>query len=161
MTKPSREEKTNAQGREDRRKARQRQKQIRSIIFALLVVGVLGLAGYLLKEAFFKPAPPAMAGNVIDVKADMSGFDKKEIRVKVGEPVTLRLTSLDNSHHTDGGGKHQWAVDELAVDIVAQPESSNYATFTPDKPGEYTFYCDIYCGGRANPTMNGKLIVEA
>lgn len=102
-----------------------------------------------------------MAGNVIDVAADMAGFDQKEIRVKVGEPVTVRLTSLDNSHHTDGGGKHQWAVDELGVDIVAQPESSNYTTFTPDKPGEYTFYCDICCGGRANPTMNGTLIVEA
>jgi heme/copper-type cytochrome/quinol oxidase subunit 2 len=161
MTKPSRDEKTNAQRREERRKGRQRQKQIRSVIFAVLVVGVLSLAGFFLKEAFFKPAPPPMAGNVIDVQADMSGFDKKEIRVKVGEPVTLRLVSLDNQHHTDGGGKHQWAVDELAVDIVAQPESSNYATFTPDAPGEYTFYCDICCGGRANPTMNGKLIVEA
>lgn len=161
MTKTTREEKTGAQRKEARRRTRQRQKQTRALIFAGLAVGVLGLAGYLLKEAFFKPAPPAMAGNVIDVKADMAGFDMKEIRVKVGEPVTVRLTSLDNQHHTDGGGKHQLAVDELAIDIVAQPESSNYATFTPDKPGEYTYYCDICCGGRANPTMNGKLIVEA
>lgn len=161
MTKPIREEKTSAQRKEARRKAHQRQKQVRSLIFAVLVVGVLGLAGYLLKEAFFKPAPPPMAGNVIDVKADMAGFDMKEIHVKVGQPVTFRLTSLDNQHHTDGGGKHQLAVDELDVDIISQPESSNYATFTPDKPGEYTFYCDICCGGRANPTMNGKLIVEA
>lgn len=161
MGKHSSEEHTNSYRKEARRKARQRQKQVRSIIFSVLVVGVLGLAGYLLKEAFFKPAPPPMAGNVIDVKADMAGFDMKEIRVKTGQPVTVRLTSLDNSHHTDGGGKHQWAVEELGVDIVAQPESSNYATFTPDRPGEYTFYCDICCGGRANPTMNGKLIVES
>lgn len=154
-------ESTHAQRKEARRKARRRQKQVRSIIFTVLVVGVLGLASYLLKEAFFKPAPPPMAGNVIDVAADMAGFDQKEIRVKAGEPVTVRLTSLDNSHHTDGGGKHQWAVDKLGVDIVAQPLSSSYATFTPDKPGEYTFYCDICCGGRANPTMNGKLIVES
>jgi len=160
MMKPFREERTSAQRKEARRKAHQRQKQIRSLIFAVLVVGVLGFAGYLLKEAFFKPATPPMAGNVIDVKADMAGFDRKEIRVKAGESVTVRLTSLDNSHHTDGGGKHQLAVDELGVDIVAQPESSNYATFIPDKPGEYTFYCDICCGGKANPTMNGKLIVE-
>jgi heme/copper-type cytochrome/quinol oxidase subunit 2 len=89
-----------------------------------------------------------------------SYVNKKEIRVKVGEPVTLRLTSLDSSHHTDGGGKHQWAVDELSVSIVAEPESSNYQTFTPDKPGTYTYYCDICCGGRANPTMQGRLIVE-
>lgn len=161
MSKSNREGYSNAERREARRKAHRRQKQVRGILFAALVVAVLGLAAYLLKEAFFKPAPPPMAGDVIDVKADMAGFDKKEIRIKVGQPVTIRLTSLDNSHHTDGGGKHQWAVDELGVDIVAQPESSNYATFTPDKPGEYTFYCDICCGGRANPTMNGTLVVES
>jgi heme/copper-type cytochrome/quinol oxidase subunit 2 len=161
MSKSSREEKNSAQRKEARRKARQRQKKIRMVIFGVLVVGVLGLAGNFLKQAFFRPPPPPMAGNVIDLTADMAGFSQKEIRVKAGQAVTVRLESLDNSHHTDGGGKHQWAVDELGVDIIAQPLSTNYATFTPDKPGEYTFYCDICCGGRANPTMNGKLIVEA
>jgi heme/copper-type cytochrome/quinol oxidase subunit 2 len=126
----------------------------------VFVIAVLGLAGYYLKNAFFRPPPPAMAGNVIDVKADMSGFDKKEIQVKVGEPVTIRLTSMDNSGHTDGGGKHQLAVDELNLNIIAQPLKSNYVTFTPEKPGEYTFYCDICCGGKANPTMSGTLIVN-
>ena len=144
-----------------RRLSRQRQQRIRSVTFAVIVVGVLALAGYYLFSAFFRSAPPPMAGNVIDVAADMSGFDKPEIKVKTSEPGTIPLTSLDNSHHTDGGGKHQWAVDELAVNIVAQPESSNYATFTPEKPGTYTFYCDICCGGRANPSMSGTLIVES
>lgn len=142
------------------KQARIRQQRIRRALFALIVVGVLGFAGYLLKPAFFRPALPAMTGNVIEVAADMAGFDKKEIRLKVGEPVSIRLTSLDNSHHTDGGGKHQFAVDELELDIIAQPLSSAYVTFTPQKPGRYDFYCDICCGGRANPAMNGSLIVE-
>ncbi len=141
--------------------ARQRrQKRIRSAVFAVIVIGVLGLTASLLKQAFFRPVPPPLSGNVIDVEASMSGFDQKEIHVKVGEPVTIRLTSLDNEHHTDGGGKHQWAVDELGVDIVAQPESSNTMTFTPTKSGTYTYYCDICCGGKANPTMSGQLVVE-
>jgi cytochrome c oxidase subunit 2 len=143
-----------------RKDARVRQKYLRSAIFAVVVIAVLGLAGYYLKQAFFRPPPVPMAGNVIDLEASMSGFDKKEIRIKVGQPVTIRLTSLDNSHHTDGGGKHQWAVDELEVNVIAQPESSNYVTFTPSKAGDYTFYCDICCGGKANPTMNGQIIVE-
>ena len=146
--------------RQIRKEVHLRQQRIRSGVFAVIVVGVLGLAGFYLVKAFSRPAAEPMAGNVIDVEASMSGFDQKEIRVKAGQPVTLRLTSLDNSHHTDGGGKHQWAVDELGVDVIAQPESSNYVTFTPDKAGTYTFYCDICCGGKANPTMNGQLIVE-
>ena len=146
--------------RTTRKQARQQRRRIRKAIFAALIVGVLGLAGYFLVSAFFRPPPPAMAGNVIDIAAGMDGFDKTEIHVKVGESVTIRLTSLDNSHHTDGGGKHQLAVDELGLNVIVQPESSDYVTFTPDKPGEYTFYCDICCGGRANPTMTGTLIVE-
>ena len=146
--------------RQIRKETQMRQQRIRSGIFAVIVVGVLGLAGFYLVKAFSRPAPEPMAGNVIDVEASMSGFDMKEIRVQRGQPVTIRLTSLDNSHHTDGGGKHQWAIEELGVDVIAQPESSNYVTFTPDKAGTYTFYCDICCGGKANPTMNGQLIVE-
>ncbi|HKZ82182.1 MAG TPA: cupredoxin domain-containing protein [Anaerolineae bacterium] len=146
--------------RELRKQMRQRQRRRRTLTFAVIAVLVLGLTGYLLVSAFSAPELPKIAGNVIDVAADMGGFSMSEIRVKAGEPVTVRLTSLDNSHHTDGGGQHQWAVDELGVSIVAPPEGSNFATFTPDTPGKYTFYCDICCGGRANPTMNGTLIVE-
>ena len=147
--------------RAERNLARQQQQRTRAVVFSVIVIGVLGLAGYLLVGALFPPGPPPMAGNVIDVQAAMNGFDKYEIRVKAGEAVTIRLTSLDNTHHTDGGGKHQWAVDELDIDIIAPAMGSNYATFTPQEAGTYTFYCDICCGGRANPSMNGTLIVEA
>lgn len=147
--------------RQTRRLRRRRQQRIRAIIFSVIVLVVLGFAGYLLKPVIFRTPPPPMAGNVIDVVADMAGFNMKEIRLKAGEPVTIRLESLDNSHHTDGGGKHQFAVDELGLNIIAQPLSTNYATFVPQEPGTYTFYCDICCGGRANPTMNGTLIVES
>lgn len=145
--------------REELQRVRRRQRRIRAATFVVVGTLVLGAAGYLLFEAFAGPKLPPMAGNVIDITADMGGFSRKEVRVKAGEPVTVRLTSLDNPMHTDGGGKHQWAVDELGVSIIAPPEGSSYKTFTPDKPGTYTFYCDICCGGRANPTMTGRLVV--
>jgi len=144
---------------QQRKNAQPRRRRMRAAAFAVIGVFVLGTAGYLLFEAFTGPRLPPMAGNVIDIAADMGGFSRKEVRVKAGEPVTVRLTSLDNSHHTDGGGKHQWAVDELGVNIIAPPLGSSYRTFTPGKPGTYTFYCDICCGGRANPTMSGRLVV--
>src|SRR5690606_9810849 len=131
------------------------------VAYTVVMVVVLGVAGLLLIRALRPPELAQLDGEVIEVAANMSGFDKPEIRVKVGEPVTLRLTSLDNQHHTDGGGQHQWAIDELGISLIAQPLSSTTGTFTAEKAGEYTFYCDICCGGRANPTMNGKLIVEA
>src|SRR3990172_2091333 len=147
--------------RKDQKLARLRRQRARMILFSGVVIIVLGAAGYLLLSAFARPALQPMAGNVIDIAADMAGFDKPEVHVPVGIPVTIRLTSLDNSHHTDGGGKHQWAVDELGVSIIAPPEGVSYATFTPTEPGEFVFYCDVCCGGRANPTMQGKLVVEA
>ncbi len=146
--------------RKERAARRAQEKRVRAVAFVVITLFVLGAAGYLLASAFSPKTPPPDA-RIIDVSADMSGFSMKEIRVKAGQPATVRLTSLDNSHHTDGGGQHQWAVDDLKVNIVAPPEGSNWATFTPDKPGTYTFYCDICCGGRANPTMQGTLVVEA
>ena len=134
-------------------------KRNRAVTFGIIVTLVLGAAGYLLTSAL-SPRTPVAAANTIDVSADMSGFNMKEIRVKADKPITVRLTSMDSPYHTDGGGKHQWAVDELNVSIIAPPQGSSAATFTPDKPGTYTYYCDICCGGRANPTMQGKLIVE-
>ncbi len=149
-----------SKARQQQRLARERRKRsYRSLAFILIVVVVLGSSGFLLVNAFYKlPLPEAK--NTIDISADMSGFDKKEIRVKAGEPVTIRLRSLDNAHHTDGGGKHQWAVDDFNASVIAPPEGTNTVTFTPTKTGDFTFYCDICCGGRANPTMQGKLIVE-
>lgn len=142
------------------KKAQQQRAKAKKVMFAGVTVVVLALAGFLLFKAFYVPPLPD-AANVIDITAAMDGFSQDEIRVKVGQPVTVRLRSLDNSMHTDGGGKHQWAVDELGVNIIAQPEGIAKATFTPTMPGEYVFYCDICCGGKANPTMNGKIIVES
>jgi len=143
------------------RSAPRRAAVLRAVAFASISVAVLGLAAYWLVPVWFRPALPPLAGNVIDVAADMSGFDKDVIRVRVGETVTVRLTSLDSTMHTDGGGKHQWAVDELGVSVIAPAMGSSTATFIADRPGAYTFYCDICCGGRANPSMQGTLIVES
>ena len=137
---------------------RQRQNKLRMVAFGAVVILVLGLTGYLLASAFAARTPSPSA-NTIDISASMSGFSDKTIRVKVGKPITIRLTSMDGPHHTDGGGQHQWAVDEFGVSVVAPSLGNNSVTFTPDKPGQYTFYCDICCGGRANPSMQGTLEV--
>src|SRR5260370_11052326 len=81
--------------------------QARPIIFALIIVAVLGVAGYLFASGFMSKQLPH-AANTIDISAGMDGFSQSEVHVKAGKPITIRLTSLDTPYHTDGGGKHQW-----------------------------------------------------
>lgn len=144
-------------------KAQQTQKLIRLAAFGAILVAVIIAVVYFLAPVFEpKASGITQSGNakVVNIQAGMDGFDMQEIRIKMGETVKVNLRSLDNEHHTDGGGKHQFAIDELGLNVVAQPLSSASGTFVASKAGTYTFYCDICCGGKANPTMNGKLIVE-
>ncbi|PLR82190.1 cupredoxin domain-containing protein [Bacillus canaveralius] len=93
------------------------------------------------------------------MEISMAGFNPSIIRAKLGEEITLQLVNPDNSAHSDGGGWHQFASDELNFDYKLAPETSKTVTLKFDKAGEYEFYCDICCGGRKNPSMQGKIIV--
>lgn len=133
-----------------------------AVLYIVIVVAVLGSSFALLRPLFAQsPAAAADDDSVVYVEAYMSGFSTYLIDARVGEPITIRLRSMDSAAHLDGGGKHQLAIDELDVNIIAPPRGVSEATFTPTAAGEYEFYCDICCGGRANPTMVGKLVVAA
>lgn len=145
------------------KRERQLKQYVRLTAFSLIVAGVIVAVIYFLAPVFEpKASGITESGNakIVNIQAGMDGFDIMEIRAKVGEPIKVNLRSLDTEYHTDGGGKHQFAIDELGVNIITGPLSVNNGTFTPTKAGTYTYYCDICCGGKANPTMNGKLIVQ-
>ncbi|MBI1744881.1 cupredoxin domain-containing protein [Candidatus Acetothermia bacterium] len=157
-----------AEHKVQQQQAPQRKQIWRVYLLGLIVIVVLGTTGLLLKPMLWPDRPATIGANtvpensqVVNVEADMGGFSMKEIRAKVGQPLTVQLTSMDSQFHMDGGGKHQWAIDELDVNIIAPSKSTAEATFTPTKPGTYEFYCNICCGGKANPSMQGKLIVES
>ncbi|MDE3088795.1 MAG: cupredoxin domain-containing protein [Chloroflexota bacterium] len=151
----------------DRTRQEARERQVKQFVrfgaFTAIVAVVIVAIVYFLAPVF-APKESGITQNVnakvINLQAAMDGFDLQEIRVKVGETVKVNLRSLDNEHHTDGAGKHQFAIEELGVNIVAQPLSVASGTFVASTAGTFTYYCDICCGGKANPTMNGKLIVE-
>ena len=126
------------------------------LIVAASIVGVVWVPA----PPFDRAAPRPPGSELVEIKGTMGGFSTAEIRVRAGRPLTVRLTSVDTPFHTDGGGKHQFAIDALGVNIIAPPQDAREASFTPP-PGVYEYYCDVCCGGRANPTMRGKLIVEA
>jgi heme/copper-type cytochrome/quinol oxidase subunit 2 len=106
--------------------------------------------------------PGASDTTAVQIHASMGGFDPAALKVKTGQRVKVELTSMDTSMHSDGGGRHQFAIDELGIDWEVGPLSSKVFEFTaPTEPGTYDWYCDICCGGKENPSMQGKLTVTA
>lgn len=131
----------------------------RSILFMIIVIAVFGAAFFLLmsKSAALDPVDK----EAIKMTITMAGFEPNIIRAKTGKTVTINLINPDNSHHTDGGGVHNFVLTAgLAnLNVTVQPESQKVFTFTPTQIGEYHWYCDSCCGGRENPGMHGILIV--
>lgn len=140
---------------------RRRRRRWKRWAYLFIVATVAAGAGWLLLPILPGEGPRPAGGDLVAIEGTMGGFSTQVIRAKAGRPLTVRLTSLDTRFHTDGGGKHQFAIDALGVNIVAPPKGTREATFTPTAPGVYEYYCDVCCGGRANPTMVGTLIVEA
>ena len=133
---------------------------LRLAAFAAVALLVGGLAIGLVVSRL--QGPPATDTTAIAVRASMGGFDPATLTVKPGQTVRIELTSLDTPYHSDGGGWHQFAIDELAIDWKVGPQSSEVFELTaPATAGTYSWYCDICCGGKENPSMRGTLTVAA
>lgn len=134
----------------------------------LLVPAVVAVVALVAGASLVVAAP--QPGTVIDISPEAKAalpalvtedfeFVQKELRVKAGETVTLRL---DNLKDFEG---HFLDIDELNVHAPIPPGKSSVVVFTPTKAGEYTIYCsphsevDPATGQRQG--MVGKLIVEA
>lgn len=133
---------------------------VRMLTFAgvAAVVGVLAIGLVVSRLA----GPASTDATAISVRADMGGFDPGALTVRAGETVRIEFASLDTPFHSDGGGWHQFAIDELGIDWKVGPQSSEVFDLTaPATPGTYSWYCDICCGGKENPSMRGTLTVSA
>ena len=149
-----------ARAERDRHTERRRARPLRLALFAVIALVVGGLAIGLVVSRLQGPA--ATDTGAIQVHASMGGFDPPALTVKAGQPVKIELSSMDNSMHSDGGGWHEFAIDALGIDWKVGPESSKVFDFTaPPTAGTYSFYCNICCGGKENPSMQGKLTVTA
>jgi plastocyanin len=127
------------------------------VAFAALTLIVGGLAIALVVSRLMGPAATDAAA--VQVHASMGGFDPPALTVKAGERVRVEFSSMDTSMHSDGGGWHQLAIDDLGIDWKVGPLSSDVFEFTAPGAGAYSWYCDICCGGKANPSMQGTLTV--
>jgi cytochrome c oxidase subunit 2 len=121
--------------------------------FLAIVALVVGGAIWLLR-----PAAATVRADQ-DVTVTMAGFTPGDITVAANRVSTLRLVNPDSNMHTDGGGVHQLAIPDLGIDVKVQPRSEALVVIPAVAPGRYAFYCDICCGGKENPMMQGTLIV--
>ena len=132
--------------------------RLAAFVGVALVVGVLAIGLVVSRLA----GPATTDATALGVRASMGGFDPGALTVKAGETVRVEFASVDTPYHSDGGGWHQFAFDELGLDWKVGPQSSEVFELTaPTTPGIYTWYCDICCGGKENPSMQGTLTVEA
>jgi len=127
---------------------------------AAAVVVVLG-AGLLLGFGDFLGRPAPGAATATPVRMSMAGFDPAIITATAGTDLELELWTTDAAVHLQGG-VHTLISDELGIREELPAESHRTVTLSmPTEPGDYDIYCDTCCGGKASPTMHGKLRVVA
>lgn len=97
------------------------------------------------------PAPTrATQPRVIQVRARRFLFEPATIRVARGEAVVFEFTSLDVPMGFN--------LPDFGVRSDIMPGATSRLPLTPDKSGQFTFNCDIFCGS-GHETMSGVLVV--
>lgn len=119
--------------------------------FLTIAVLILGLA-----FALVRPMDAGAAPADYTVQMNMSGFMPGTLRIPAGKPVTVRLVNNESPYHASGA-LHQFAVDALGIDVKLDAKQSRVITLQSDQPGTYTYYCDVCCGGKKSPNMQGTL----
>ncbi|HZP98825.1 MAG TPA: cupredoxin domain-containing protein [Reyranella sp.] len=92
------------------------------------------------------------AGVEVSIAASKFEFQPDTVKAKVGQPLTFVLTSLDRIHG--------FKMPEFGIRTDIIPDQETRVTITPQKPGQYAFFCDVFCGD-GHEEMGGTLIVEA
>lgn len=136
---------------------RARAERTKKLVFGGLVLGVLGIGGFLAFGDFFnRPAAPA---GEISIQSSMAGFTPSTITVKAGATVTLDWWTQDAAPHLTGG-VHTMVSTDLGLYETLPAESRKTVTWTvPNKPGTYDVWCESCCGGKDAPQMHGKIVI--
>ena len=117
----------------------------RIMVLALAMIAGVGVLAYTTYSA-----PRADDVKVIRINAKKFDFTPNEITVKKGVPVALELTSSDRVHG--------FSLPDFNLTAKIEPGKVTRVVFTPDKTGEFTFSCNIFCGS-GHEDMAGSLIV--
>ena len=117
--------------------------------------GTVHVALALLALLALAPGPAARAADpgprVIEIVARRFQFTPRDVTLKKGEPVILRLRSDDVAHG--------FYSKPLGIDATIEPGKDTDVPLTPSAAGKYVVICDHFCGaGHGN--MKLVLVVE-
>jgi plastocyanin len=130
----------------------------RYAIYLVSCLAILGVAAFLFARPYIEAARTKSIENVLMI--NMAGWQPGVVRAEAGKPLDITIVNLDNQFHLDGGGWHDFVIDDLDIDWRVAPKDTATFRLVVDEPGEYTFWCTICCGGRESPIMSGTLIVS-
>ena len=103
----------------------------------------LGAAGYVVAQS---------SEQVIKIVAKKFDYSPNAITLKKGVPVVLELTTMDVIMG--------FSVPDFGVRADIMPGKVARLRLAPDKVGQFTFFCDIFCGS-GHEDMNGSITVVA
>jgi len=112
------------------------------------MVGIMLLTGL----AAFQSAQAETAPRRVEITAQRFQFTPGVITLKKGEPVILVLKSIDVPH----GIRFK----ELGIDTHAGKGQTSEVSFTPEKTGDFTGHCAVFCGAGHGTMMLKLHIVE-
>lgn len=117
----------------------------RTMILVLIMTTAFGVLAY---TTYSQPRADDI--KVIKITAKKFDFTPSDLTVKKGVPVALELTSTDRVHG--------FSLPDFKLTARIEPGKVTRVTFTPDRTGEFTFSCNIFCGS-GHEDMAGRLIV--
>lgn len=88
----------------------------------------------------------------VDIISERYMFAPTLVRLKRGRMVRLTLKTVDVQHGI--------AVSDLKINLEAYPGRPAETIITPDKIGEYTTNCSLYCGENHNKMKITFMVYE-
>ena len=89
---------------------------------------------------------------IIPMLAKKFTYEPAQVTLKLNEPVVFQLTSADVVMG--------FSVPDFKVRGTIIPGQTTEVAMTPDKIGEFTFLCDVFCGS-GHENMEGTIRVVA
>ncbi len=117
----------------------------RALLRAVAAVGLIAATARIPIRA--QPNP-----RIIPMVAKKFTYEPSEVTLKLNEPVTFRLTSADVVMG--------FSVPDFKTRGTIIPGQTTEVSMTPDKIGEFTFVCDVFCGS-GHEDMEGTIRVVA